>query len=163
MSQCWIPAAVVSTRSWSCVHLFKICLWQEKSGEMSFLLNKTQPLGHADTSSIWMQNLKRNTYLSSTMAQWMLFCFSPAHPYRRIQNIQMCIWHFLHDVQMNNSGLIFRRGHELNIQYISQMLAVSVCPAWAVRLFVSAPAEFWCSVHGLSGHYVMEKEGSDRI
>lgn len=66
----------------------------------------------------------------------------------------MRVWHFLHAAQMNNSALIFRRGHELNIQY-SPQTAVSVCRAPTVCLVVSALDEFGCAVHGLSDHYVI--------
>lgn len=93
-------------------------------------------------------NAEFDTYMypSSTPTrtpQWILCCCSIILTQKRT-NIQIYIWHFHRDFQMNNSDLIFRGWHELNIHQWA--LAISV---WCAVCYIewSTHRQFASLVH----------------
>lgn len=73
-------------------------------------------------------NAECDTYMhpSSTPTctpSWILSCCSSVLTQQRT-DIQIYVWNFGHDFQMNNSGLIFRGWHELNIQHSVPTISV---------------------------------------
>lgn len=91
----------------------------------------------------WHLNAKFETYTAPGITptrtpQWILSCCSSILTQKHT-NIQMYVWHFHHDFQMNNSGLIFRGWHELNVHQSAPAISV-----WCAVCYVE-----W-STHGQS-------------